>query len=183
MLVTDEMIEAGCRVQHSPIAWGKAVKNPAMASWVYSHREIMRRTLTAAIEVREQSDGASEARLPCDVHLPPATYIRRGCTVATLMAGLRHREKFPDDMRSFSPHQEQSPVALESWAIIEQLRAPEGASVTLICDNPDFDMGANSAVEVNDYWTGHENVRFEGDTVLEALRVALKASKGEVSSG
>lgn len=51
MAVTDEMIEAGCKVQHSPTMWGKAVKNPAMSSWVTSHREIMRRTLIAAMEV------------------------------------------------------------------------------------------------------------------------------------
>lgn len=30
--------------------------------------------------------------LPCDVHLPPATIIRKGCTLTTLMAGIKARE-------------------------------------------------------------------------------------------
>lgn len=124
MAVTDDMIEAACKVQHSPTMWGKAVKNPAMASWVASHRAIMRRTLDAATEVR------------------------------------------PDT------------VAPECWSIVEALRAPEGAEVCLFCDNPDVGMGANNALEVCDDWTEWRHVRFEGDTILEALRAALRASKG-----
>jgi len=36
---------------------------------------------------------ALEAKLPCDVHLPPATTINKGCAVTTLLAGLRVREE------------------------------------------------------------------------------------------
>lgn len=54
MPITDEMVEAGCNVQHSPRAWGRALRNPVMAAWVQSHREIMRRILTAAIEAGDR---------------------------------------------------------------------------------------------------------------------------------
>lgn len=70
----------------------------------------------------------------------------------------------------------------EIWSIVEQLRAPEGAEVTLICDNPDFGAGANSAVEVVDDWTGPqwEPRRFEGDTILDALCAAKAARDAHV---
>lgn len=35
---------------------------------------------------------------------------------------------------------------------INELRAHEGWSVTLICDNPDFDNGPNHAIEVFGEW-------------------------------
>lgn len=66
-------------------------------------------------------------------------------------------------------------VALEGWLLIEQLRAPEGATVTLICDNPDFNGQPNCAVEIVDDWTAWKTVRFTGDTMLDALRKAQAA--------
>lgn len=74
-------------------------------------------------------------------------------------------------------HPEEIVIAVESWMILEQLRAPEGAQVTLICDNPDFGMGPNAGVEIIDDWTAWKTRRFDGDTVLDCLRAALKASK------
>jgi hypothetical protein len=41
-----------------------------------------------------------------------------------------------------------------AWLLIEALRAEEGHTVTLICDNPDFNLGADSAVEVCGDYTG-----------------------------
>ncbi len=66
---------------------------------------------------------------------------------------------------------------VEAWSLIEQLRAPEGATVTICCDNPDFG-GPGSVVEVCDDWTDWLPRRFEGDTVLDALRAA-RYTKGE----
>jgi hypothetical protein len=69
---------------------------------------------------------------------------------------------------------------LEAWALVEILRAPEGASVTLVCDNPDFGAGPNNKVQCCDDWTGWDEQEFTGDTVLEALRsapAAMKAAK------
>jgi hypothetical protein len=36
-------------------------------------------------------------KLPCDVHLPPNTYLRKGCSLSTLITALRVRENWPDD--------------------------------------------------------------------------------------
>lgn len=68
---------------------------------------------------------------------------------------------------------------IEAWKIIEALRSPEGAEVTLICDNPDFNGQPNSAIEVCDDWTGWDTKRFTGDTVLDALRTAYLTSRHE----
>lgn len=62
---------------------------------------------------------------------------------------------------------------LEAWSLVEQLREPEGAAVTLCCDNPDF-QGPNSVVEIVDDWTDWLPRRFEGETVLVALRNARR---------
>lgn len=51
MPITDAMIEAGCEARHTKRSWRKAVHDPGMVVWVGSHREAMRRILTAAIEV------------------------------------------------------------------------------------------------------------------------------------
>lgn len=56
--------------------------------------------------------------------------------------------------------------------LIDKLREPEGHSVTLFCDNPDFNGQPNCAIEVCGDWTGWEDKRFPGDTVLEALEKA-----------
>lgn len=63
---------------------------------------------------------------------------------------------------------------------INDLRATEGASVTILCDNPEY-SGAACAIEVCDDWTDYVNRRFEGDTVLVALTEAL-ARKAEHDS-
>jgi hypothetical protein len=39
----------------------------------------------------ERLKALMKLKLPCDIHLPPATIIRAGCTVETLIAGIRVR--------------------------------------------------------------------------------------------
>lgn len=63
---------------------------------------------------------------------------------------------------------------------INDLRAAEGASVTILCDNPEY-SGAACAIEVCDDWTDYINRRFEGETVLEALVNALVAKESHDS--
>lgn len=41
---------------------------------------------------------AAEIRLPCDIHLPPATYIRKGCPISTLMTAIGQREGLTDPL-------------------------------------------------------------------------------------
>jgi len=63
-------------------------------------------------------------------------------------------------------------AAIETWALIEELRAPEGAEVSIACDNPDFNSQPNSVVEICDSWTGWMPRHFGAENVLEALRAA-----------
>lgn len=64
---------------------------------------------------------------------------------------------------------------VRAWNLVEALRAPEGHSVTLVCDNPDFNGQPNCAIEVCGNWTDWEQKRFTGETVLDALREAHAA--------
>lgn len=65
----------------------------------------------------------------------------------------------------------------EEWQLIQELRAPEGHAIKLMCDNSDFNGQPNCAVEVVGDWTGWAWRRFAADTVLECLRAAQTASK------
>jgi hypothetical protein len=64
--------------------------------------------------------------------------------------------------------------AVECMRLIHRLREEETASVTILCDNPGFG-GANNAVEVCGEWTGWADRRFEGESLLTALGIALDA--------
>ncbi|PDT77253.1 hypothetical protein [Bradyrhizobium sp. C9] len=70
------------------------------------------------------------------------------------------------------------PAPPAAWLLVEALRADEGYSVTLICDNPDFNMGPNSAVEVCGDFTDWSERRFEGDNLTGALMAAYLAKTG-----
>ena len=62
--------------------------------------------------------------------------------------------------------------ATEIVRLIELLRADEGDSVTLLCDNPDFNGQPNCAVVCNGDWTSWVDRRFAADTILDALSMA-----------
>lgn len=64
---------------------------------------------------------------------------------------------------------------LGEMACIHRLRAEEGDSVTILCDNPEGPP--NNAVECNGAWTDWLDRRFEGDTLLRALEAAVNARK------
>lgn len=64
---------------------------------------------------------------------------------------------------------------IKAWNLIERLRTAEGNSVTLICDNPDFNGQPNCAIDVCGDWTAWLDRRFTGDTILEALQAAHEA--------
>ncbi|MER8616033.1 hypothetical protein NKG99_04130 [Mesorhizobium sp. M1409] len=61
-----------------------------------------------------------------------------------------------------------------NWRIVEQLRAGDGHSVTLVNDNPDFD-GPGAFVECSGDWTEWEVLKFTGDNVDAALGAAFVA--------
>lgn len=59
------------------------------------------------------------------------------------------------------------------WGLVNLLREAEGDSVTLICDNPDFNGQPNAKVICNGWWTDWQDREFADDTVLGALRAAI----------
>ena len=51
--------------------------------------------------------------------------------------------------------------------LINQLRADEGSSITILCDNPEaIDAKEAAAIECNGWWTGWANKRFYGEDIL-----------------
>lgn len=56
---------------------------------------------------------------------------------------------------------------------IHDLRADEGDSITICCDNPEGPP--NNAIICNAWWSDYEDMRFEGETLLAALKAALDA--------
>lgn len=76
------------------------------------------------------------------------------------------------------------------WAFtesIDRLREPDGASVTIFCDNPDPGHHPTCAVEIYDDWTNWQPERFTGETLTEALDAAEKMRRlvreGKVTYG
>lgn len=63
----------------------------------------------------------------------------------------------------------------EKQVLIDQLRATEGAGVTICADNADFG-GPNAVIEVCADWTNWEVARFPGATVLDCLKAACRAA-------
>lgn len=59
--------------------------------------------------------------------------------------------------------------------LIDELRAGEGSSVTILCENPDGPP--NHAVEACGDWTGWKDLRFGADTLLAALMLAAEARR------
>lgn len=55
--------------------------------------------------------------------------------------------------------------------IINDLRSPEGDTLCIFCDNPEF-HGPNAAVECCCEWTGWNEERFTGKNLYEALFTA-----------
>lgn len=62
---------------------------------------------------------------------------------------------------------------LAEMSCIHALRADEGDSVTILCDNPEGPP--NNAVECCGAWTEWNDLRFDGETLLDALRAASVA--------
>ncbi|TIU02366.1 MAG: hypothetical protein E5W43_01080 [Mesorhizobium sp.] len=62
-----------------------------------------------------------------------------------------------------------------NWKMIQDLRADEGSSVEILCDNPDFNGQPNNAVICCGDWTDWQDIRFTGDTIDDALGAAMVA--------
>lgn len=66
------------------------------------------------------------SKLPCDVHLPPNTYIRKGVDVATLMTAIRQREGRPDGDTTFPRYRAEIPAFLAK--IVDPSQSTSGAA-------------------------------------------------------
>jgi hypothetical protein len=69
--------------------------------------------------------------------------------------------------------QVQHDVAVLMIEVINELRSDEGSSVTIMCDNPDFNGAPDCMVECAGEWTDWQPRRFYGDTLDQALAGAL----------
>jgi hypothetical protein len=59
---------------------------------------------------------------------------------------------------------------------IEQLRAEEGDSVTILCDDPEAESADRRlAIDCNGAWTDWRERRFYGESVLQCLALAVTA--------
>jgi hypothetical protein len=59
---------------------------------------------------------------------------------------------------------------------INVLNEDEGSGVNILAANPDF-RWPNNAIEVTGEWTNWQTVRYEGDSVLQALEKAVEAKR------
>lgn len=76
----------------------------------------------------------------------------------------------PDEQAQLEALSEQS---LSLTILLNRLRADEGDSITLLCDNPEGPP--NNAVECCGAWTDWTDRRFEGETLDAAIRAAWDA--------
>jgi hypothetical protein len=57
------------------------------------------------------------------------------------------------------------------WTLVQLITQDEASAVTINNPNPDFG-GSAYAIDVNGEWTGYEDRRYEGDSILECLDAA-----------
>lgn len=63
---------------------------------------------------------------------------------------------------------------------IEFLRREEGDSVTILCDNPDFNGQPNNYIECCCDWTDWQLLTFSGNTLPEALQAAVMFKRSKL---
>src|SRR6185437_13396263 len=81
----------------------------------------------------------------------------------------------PDAVALVLAAEKKYPVDLRICSLIDELRAEDGCSIQLLCDNPD--PPPKNAVNVSGDWTNWEDRRFEGETLIDCLRAAAAAKR------
>lgn len=74
---------------------------------------------------------------------------------------------------SWAPGDPTSARSVVIVRLIEELRADEGDTVVINCENPEGPP--QQAIDCNGGWTGWNDLRFDGATLLECLRAAAAA--------
>ncbi|TJW14341.1 MAG: hypothetical protein E5W82_10205 [Mesorhizobium sp.] len=98
---------------------------------------------------------------------------RRMCAAIGAAMEAGNRRRVQDLLEANNRYQQ----AGRNWAMLERFREGEGNSITLVCDNPDFNGQANSKIIVCADWTGFQEREFTGDTVAEAISNAFVVFK------
>lgn len=85
--------------------------------------------------------------------------------------------KDKEEFRRVSALLDKIEIELKTMDAINKLREPEGAKVTICCDNPDFNNLSNNIITVVDGWTNWMEYTYSGNNLLEALNNALQNRK------
>lgn len=109
---------------------------------------------------------------------PPQTPLDQTAAMERLRHAVRDAPGNTGYARS-SVYVEDVKLALDAWAsvvMLELLRKDEGASVTVLCDNPEaVSADVQCAVEISDDWTDWEPKRFYGRDIGTCLKQAIEA--------
>lgn len=97
-----EELDALCNRQSDLLSQAAiALRGPEPALTRYNHADIPLRVKMVVSEL-EAARGLLEQRIPCDVMLPPATTIKRGCPLSTVLASMKLREDVAPNQRVFT---------------------------------------------------------------------------------
>jgi hypothetical protein len=69
-------------------------------------------------------------------------------------------------------------ACVEIWTAINWLRDGPADSVTILCDNEE--PPPLNAIECNADWTGFEDMRFEGNSIMECLEKAVAEKRKRI---
>lgn len=94
-------------------------------------------------ELYSRQPASLDYKLPCDVHLPPHTYISKGCDLETLFVAIRAREAFSEAATKFNHPAPAAEVVGELSLAWKKINALGGTTT----EYDDFGKGINHAVE------------------------------------
>jgi hypothetical protein len=150
------------RVEQEPVVW-RCPRRDANDDWVYdySRRKVCDycEPLFTAPQPSPAPAGViteylESARLPCDVRLPPATTIKRGCTLNTLLVGINARSAFPAIEQVF--RDKPAPPAPDVSGLVAKADALSEAIVCSLTDRQ-YKKIAKQFADLQDALASHQN--------------------------
>jgi len=89
------------------------------AAFAHSLNEQLAAAPAPTQQTEQQPVAPEDYKIPCDVMLPPATRIKRGCSLHTLMVAMAQRESLPPAQRVFAAapiaQTAHAPVPVSPW--------------------------------------------------------------------
>lgn len=83
-----------------PMTLIERLLNPQWVHGPYQNSEAVLDKERTMADMKEAAELLS-MKLPCDVHLPPGTFIRKGCKLETVIVGIKARVGFPETSTTF----------------------------------------------------------------------------------